>query len=136
MKLLSCALIVALSGSAIAPATAAPPTIPADQALSANGVTALCMARTTTKRDGHEWNFVVPVPPDKQADFTARGFVPAACGQMISQLAIHKRFVCEIAKGNDSVQEQTEAQLGIDARKLCAAAKTLMPDTADQNSAN
>ena len=135
MRLAGRALIAAaLSGSAIAQKPSLPPpaTGPADQLLTANGVTALCMARTTTKHDGHDWTFVVPVPSDKQADFTAKGFQPAACGQMMGQLARHKSFVCEIAKGNDSVQEQTEAQLGIDARKLCAAAKTLLPDAADQ----
>ena len=131
MKLLSCALIVALSGSTIAQA-AAPSDIPAGQAMIANGITARCMARTTTKHDGHDWSFVVPVPPDKEADFQARGFQPAACGGLIGQLASHKRFVCEIAKGNEGVQLQTEAQLGIDARKLCAAAKALLPDAADQ----
>jgi len=135
MKLVGCALIAAaLSGPVIAQTKAFPPpaTGPADQLLTANGVTARCMARSTTKHDGHDWTFVVPVPSDNQADFTAKGFQPAACGQLMGQLASHKRFVCEIAKGNDSVQKQTEAQLGIDARKLCAAAKTLLPDAADQ----
>jgi len=135
MRLVGCALIAAaLSGPAIAQTKALPPPAsgPADQLLTANGVTARCMARTTTKHDGHDWTFVVPVPSDKQADFTTKGFQPAACGQMMGQLASHKRFVCEIAKGNDSVQQQTEAQLGIDARKLCAAAETLLPDAADQ----
>jgi len=132
LKLWSCALVAGISAQAIAQTP--PPTlpIPAEQALSANGVTARCMARTTTKHDGHDWAFVVPVPSDKQAHFTAKAFQPAASGKMLSQLADHKRFVCEIAKGNDSVQEQTEAQLGIDARKLCAAAKLLLPDTASQ----
>jgi len=74
----------------------------------------------------------VPVPADKEADFAAKGFAPAACGKLVAGLGDHKRFVCEIAKGNDSVQEQTEAQLGIDARKLCAAAKVLLPDAANQ----
>jgi len=134
LKLWSCALVAGISAQAIAQ-TAPPPTlsIPADQALSANGVSARCMARTTTKHDGHEWAFVVPVPADSQADFAARGFLPASCGKLVAQLADHKRFVCEIAKGNDSVQEQTEAQLGIDARKLCAAAKLLLPDASQAN---
>jgi hypothetical protein len=132
LKLWSCVFAAAISAQAIAQtASTASSAIPADQALTAtNGVTARCMARTTTKRDGHDWTFVVPVPTDRQADFTAKGFQPAACGQLLSQLADHKRFVCEIAKGNDMVQEQTEAQLGIDARKLCAAAKMLLPDSA------
>ena len=108
--------------------------IPAEQALTASGVTARCMVRTTSKHDGHDWEFVVPVPAGKQSEFETEGFHPAACGKMLSQLADHKRFVCELAKGNDSVQEQTEAQLGIDARKLCGAAKLLLPDTADQAS--
>jgi len=132
LKLWSCALVAGISAQAIA--QTAPPTLssPAGQALSANGVTARCMARATTKHDGHDWAFVVPVPADSQADFTAKGFQPVACGALLAQLADHKRFVCEIAKGNDMVQEQTEAQLGIDARKLCAAAKRLLPDTAGQ----
>ncbi len=135
MKLWSCVLIVGLSASAGAQTAAPPPTlpIPADQMLTAaNGVSARCMARATTKHDGHDWSFVVPVPSASQADFTAKGFQPAACGPMTSRLADHKRFVCEIAQGNDAVQQQTEVQLGIDARKLCAAAKTLLPDSADK----
>jgi hypothetical protein len=134
MRLVGCALIACLAGTAIAQTTTLPPptAAPAEQLLTVNGVVARCMARTTTKHDGHDWTFVVPVPSDKQADFIPKGFQPAACGQMMGQLASHKRFVCEIAKGNDSVQAQTEAQLGIDARKLCAAAKTLLPDAADQ----
>ena len=134
MRLLSCALMVGLVvpvGAQTLPSQAA---IPAEQALSANGVTARCMVRTTSKHDGKDWDFVVPVPADKQADFQTKGFHPAACGKMLSQLADHKRFVCEIAQGNDAVQQQTEAQLGIDARKLCAAAKLLLPDTTDQAS--
>jgi hypothetical protein len=135
MRLVLCALIAAaLSGPAATQTKVLPPpaTGPADQLLTANGVTARCMARTTTKHDGHDWTFMVPVPSDKLADFTAKGFQPATCGQMMGQLASHKRFVCEIATGNDSVQEQTEAQLGVNGRKLCAAAKLLMPDAADQ----
>jgi len=133
MKLWSCVLIVGLSASAGAQTAAPPPTlpVPADQMLTAaNGVAARCMARATTKHDGHDWSFVVPVPSASQADFTAKGFVPAACGPMTSRLADHKRFVCEIAKGNDAVQARTEQVLGIDARKLCAAVTALLPDTA------
>jgi hypothetical protein len=137
MKLWSCVLIVALSASASAQTIAPATSIPASQLLTApNGVTARCMARTTTKHDGHDWTFAIPVPSDKQADFAAKGFQPAACGNLLSQLADQKRFVCDIAQGNDMVQEQTEAQLGIDARKLCAAAKLLLPDTAKQTSQN
>ncbi len=135
MKLWSCVLIIGLSAQVEAQALAPAPDIPANQLMTAaNGATARCMMRATTKGDGHDWSFVVPVPADNQADFVAKGFQPAACGELSSALASHKRFVCEIARGNDAVQEQTEAQLGIDARKLCAAAKTLLPDTtADQS---
>jgi len=89
LKLWSCALVAGISAQAIAQTP--PPTlpIPAEQALSANGVTARCMARTTTKHDGHDWAFVVPVPSDKQADFPAKGFQPAAGAKMLSQLADH-----------------------------------------------
>ena len=128
-KLWSCVLIVGLATPVAAQTLPAQAAIPAEQALSANGVTARCMVRTTSKHDGQDWDFVVPVPSDKQADFKTKGFHPAACGKMLSQLADHKRFMCELAKGNDAVQQQTEAQLGMDARKLCAAAKLLLPDT-------
>jgi hypothetical protein len=134
LKLWSCACAAMISTQAIAQtaATSATSAIPTEQVLTAaNGVSARCMARTTTKHDGHDWTFLVPVPSDNQADFTARGFEPAACGQMLSRLADQKRFVCDLARGNDDVQDQTEAQLGIDARKLCAATKRLLPDTAD-----
>lgn len=131
LKLWSCVCAAVISTQAIAQtASTASTAIPADQALTAaNGVTARCMARTTTKHDGHDWAFLVPVPSDKQADFAARGFAPVACGKLQAQLADHKRFVCDLAQGNDDVQAQTEAQLGIDARKLCTAAKMLLPDT-------
>jgi hypothetical protein len=137
LKLWSCVLIAGLSTSAVAQgAGSAKADIPANQIVTAaNGASARCMARTTTKHDGHDWDFVVPVPSDKQAEFATKGFQPVACGQLIAQLASHKRFVCEIAQGNEAVQAQTEAQLGIDAKKLCAAAKALLPDAADQSSA-
>jgi hypothetical protein len=132
MRLWSCALIVCLSVQASAQTGGtAKADIPANQLITAsNGVTARCMARTTTKGDGHDWTLAVPVPSANAADFTAKGFQPAVCGDLLTHLADHKRFVCELARGNDDVQAQTEAQLGIDARKLCAAAKALLPDAA------
>ena len=131
MRLWSCALIACLSTAAVAQtAGTAKVDIPANQLMTAaNGVTARCMARTTTKGDKHDWSFAVPVPASAQAEFAAKGFQPAECGQALSRLADHKRFVCEIAQGNDAVQLQTEAQLGIDAKKLCATAKALLPDS-------
>jgi hypothetical protein len=128
MRSLPCVLMLALISPV--PLQAAKVDIPADQLVTAaNGVSARCMARTTTKKDGRDWDFIVPVASDKEADFTGKGFKPAACGKLLSQLADHKRFVCEIAQGNEAVQEQTEAQLGIDARQLCAAVQRLLPDT-------
>ena len=134
LKLWSCVLIAGLSTSAVAQgAGSAKADIPANQIVTAaNGASARCMVRTTSKKDGRDWDFVVPVPSDKQADFQAKGFHPVACGQLASHLADHKRFVCEIATGNEAVQAQTEAQIGIDAKKLCAAAKVLLPDAANQ----
>lgn len=130
MRLLSRALIAALAMPVGAQALPPQAAIPAEQALTANGVTARCMARTTTKKDGHDWEFVVPVPPDNEADFQGKGFQPAPCVKLNNKLADHKRMMCELARGNEAVQRQTEAQLGVNARKLCAAAKTLLPDTA------
>jgi len=132
MRLLSCALILCLSAQVSAQTVGTAKTdIPTNQLITAaNGATARCMARTTTKADGHDWTLVVPVPSANAADFAAKGFQPAACGALATRLADHKRFVCDLARGNDDVQAQTEAQLGIDARKLCAAARSLLPDTA------
>lgn len=131
MKFWSCVLIAGLSmplnAQTLSPATS----IPADQVLTAaSGVTAQCMARTTTKHDGHDWTFVVPVPADVQADYAAKGFQPTACGTLSAGLADHKRLVCDLATGNDTVQVETEAQLGMDGRHLCEVAKRLLPDKA------
>lgn len=129
MRVWPCVLILGVATSAIAQTGAFKNAIPPDQLVVApNGVNAQCMARTTTKKDGHDWSFAVPVPAGKQADFAAKGFQPAACAAFALQLAKHKDIVCEIAKGNEAVQKQTEAALGVDARKLCAAAKMLIPD--------
>ena len=133
MRLVGCALIAAaLAGPAIAQSVALPPpaAAPAEQLLTANGVTARCMARTTTQSEHPNWSFVVPVPPGKQADFAAKGFMPAPCAGMTVNLARFKKDSCELAKGNEAVQRRTEQVFGIDARKTCAAITLLVPDSA------
>jgi len=134
LKLWSCALVAGMSAQAIAQTP--PPTlpIPAEQALSANGITARCMARTTTQTEHPNWSFVVAVPPASQADFAAKGFVPASCGGLGTKLAGFKADMCDLARGNDAVQDRTEQVLGINARKICAATKLLLPDAATTQS--
>jgi len=134
LKLWSCALVAGMSAQAIA--QTAPPTlsIPADQALSANGVTARCMARTTTQSEHPNWSLVVPVPADKQAEFAAKGFAPASCAGLGAELARFKAQMCDLAKGNQAVQARTEQVMGVNARKICAAARALLPDTATTQS--
>ena len=130
MRLWSCALIVCLSAQASAQTVAPPPTIPTNQLLTApNGVTARCMARTTTQTENPNWTFVVPVPASAQADFSAKGFQPASCAGLAVELARFKADACDLAKGNDAVQRRTQHVFGIDARKMCAAIKQLIPDS-------
>lgn len=132
LKLWSCALVAGMSAQATA--QTAPPTlsIPTEQVITAaNGVSARCMARTTTQKENPNWSFVVPVPAANQADFAAKGFAPAACAGLHVNLAKFRADACDLARSNDAVQARTEQVLGVDARKLCAAAKLLVPDAAN-----
>jgi hypothetical protein len=131
LKLWSCVLIAGLSTSAVAQsAGSAKADIPASQIVTAaNGASARCMARTTTQTEHPNWQFLVPVPIANQVDFAGKGFQPVACNGV--DVARFKADVCDLAKGNDAVQARTEQIYGINARKMCAAAKLLLPDAAD-----
>ena len=98
--------------------------------LATHASAATCMSRTTTQTDAPNFEFVVPVPDAKVSDFTAKGFKPAPCKGVALNLAKHKAMVCDLARGNEVVQQRTEQVLGIDAVKMCAAAKVLLPDSA------
>jgi hypothetical protein len=136
LKLWTCALAAGLSAQAIAQtASMAAPAIPADQVVTAaNGVTARCMARMTTQSENPNWSFVVPVPDSAQADFSAKGFQPASCAGLGVELTKFKADACDLARGNEAVQRRNEQVFGIDARKVCAAIKQLIPDGASTQS--
>lgn len=97
--------------------------------VSTAGHAATCMSRTTTQTDAPNFEFVVPVPDAKASDFTQRGFKAAPCKGLALNLAKHKAMVCDLALGNEAVQKRTEQVLGIDAVKMCAVAKVLLPDS-------
>jgi len=134
LKLWSCVLVAGISARAIAQTgSTGASAIPADQLLTApNGVTAQCMARTTTQSEHANWPLVVPATSANQAAFAAKGFVPAPCGSLATDLVTLKADMCNLAQGNDAVQRRTEQVFGIDARKLCAAVTLLLPDATKQ----